>query len=99
MVAERKRQELEERRAQEAQTKANRVVEKARAKALKDAQKASQLPKQVRSKALKKSQSKISKRGSNAADGIPQEAHKPSSAPQGVRTRSGRVTKLTKKMS
>ena len=99
VVAEQRRQEVAERRAQEAQTKADRTAERARAKALKDAQKASQLPKQVKSKASKKPQSKVTKRGSDAARRRPQVVHEPSSAPQGVRTRSGRVTRPTKKLS
>ena len=90
---------MAERRAQEAQTKADRAAERARAKALKDAQKASQLPKQVKSKALKRSQSKVTKRGGGAARRRPQVVHEPSSAPQGVTTRSGRVTRPTKKLS
>ena len=99
VVAEQRRQEVAERRAQEAQTKADRTAERARAKALKDAQKASQLPKQVKSKASKKPQSKVTKRGSDAARRRPQVVREPSSAPQGVRTRSGRVTRPTKKLS
>ena len=98
VVAERKRQELEERRAQEAQTKANRVVEKARAKALKDAQKVSKSPKQTRSKASKKPQSKVTKGGGAAARRRPRVVHEPSSASQGVKTRSGRVTRPTNKL-
>ena len=97
-MAERKRQEKEERRAQEAQTKADRAAEKARAKALKDAQKVSKLPKQTRSKASKKLQSKVTKGGDAAARRRPQVVHEPSSAPQGVKTRSGRVTRPTNKL-
>jgi hypothetical protein len=95
--AKQKREEAAQRRAQEAREKEEKAAKKARLKALNNAQKVSKSPKQVRSKASKKSQSKISKRGGDAADGSPQEAREPSSAPRGVRTRSGRVTKLTKK--
>jgi hypothetical protein len=98
VVAERKRQEKEERRAQEAQTKADRAAEKARAKALKDAQKVPKSPKQTRSKASKKPQSKVTKGGGAAARRRPQVVHEPSSAPQGVKTRSGRVTRPTNKL-
>jgi hypothetical protein len=97
-VAERKRQEKEERRAQEARTKADRAAEKARLKALKDAQKVSKLPKQARSKASKKPQSKVTKRGGAAARHRPQVVHESSSAPQGVELRSGRVTHPTDKL-
>jgi hypothetical protein len=97
-VAAWKRQEKEERRAQEARTKADRAAEKARLKALKDAQKVSKSPKQAKSKASKKPQSKVTKRGGAAARRRPQVVHEPSSAPQGVETRSGRVTRPTDKL-
>ena len=73
-------------------------MEKARLKALENAQKVSKSPKQVRSEASKKLQSKVTKRGGDAARRRPQVVHEPSSAPQGVETRSGRVTKPTKKL-
>ena len=76
-----------------------KAAKKARLKALNNAPEVSKLPKQVRSKASKKSQSNTSKRGGDAAEGSPQVAHKPRSAPRGVRTRGGRVTKLTEKLS
>jgi hypothetical protein len=97
--AEQEREETAQRRAQEAREREEKAAEKARLKALNNAPKVSKSPKQVRSKASKKSQSKTSKRGGDAAEGGPQVAHEPSSAPRGVRTRSGRVTKLTKKLS
>lgn len=93
------RREKDERRAQKARAKADRAAERARAKALKGAQKASRLPKQVKSKASKKPQLKVAKGGGGAARRRPQVVHEPSSAPQGVKTRSGRVTRPTKKPS
>jgi hypothetical protein len=99
VVAEQRRREVAERRAQEAQTKADRAAGRARAKALKDAQKASRLPKKVKSKVSKKPQSKVTKRGGDAARRRPPVVHKPSSAPQGVTTRIGRVTRPTEKLS
>jgi hypothetical protein len=96
--AEQKRQEVAQRRAQETREKAERAAEKARLKAHKDAQKVFKSPKQVRSKASKKPQSKVTKRGGDAARRRPQVVHEPSSAPQGVKTRSGRVTKPTNKL-
>jgi hypothetical protein len=94
-----RRQEMAQRRAQEAREKEARKVERERLKALKNAEKASQLPKQVKSKASKKLQSKVTKRGGNAARRRPPVVHEPSSAPQGVITRSGRITRPTEKLS
>jgi hypothetical protein len=94
-----RRQEVAQRRAQETLEKDARKAEKARLRALKDVAKVSQLPKQVKSKASKESQSKVTKRGGGAARRRPQVVHEPSSAPQGVTTRSGRVTRPTKKLS
>ena len=74
-------------------------MEKARLKALENAQKVSKSPKQVKSKASKEPQSKVTKRGGAAARRRPQVVHEPSSAPQGVKTRSGCVTRPTKKLS
>jgi hypothetical protein len=73
-------------------------AEKEHVKELKNTQKVSNLPKQINSKASKKSQSKMSKRGGGAARRRPQVVHEPSSAPQGVETRSGRVTRPKDKL-
>jgi hypothetical protein len=91
------RQEKAEMKAQQNREKEARRVEKARVKALKDAQKASKSTKRARSKASKKPQSKVSKGGSAAVRRPQEVVHKPSSAPQGVPTRSGRITQPTKK--
>ena len=81
VVAEQRRREVAERRAPEAREKEAQKVERARLKALKDAEKASRLPKQVKRKASKKSQSKVTKRGGDAARRRPLVVHEPSSAP------------------
>ena len=94
-----RREETAQKSAQEDRKKEAQKVRKARLKALKDAGKVSKSPKQVRSEASKKLQSKVTKRGGDAARRRPQVVHKPSSAPEGVRTRSGRVTRPTKKLS
>jgi hypothetical protein len=96
--AARKREETAEKRAQEDREKQARKAEKERVRELKNAQKVFKSPKQVRSKASKKPQSKVTKRGGDAARRRPQVVHEPSSAPQGVKTRSGRVTKPTNKL-
>jgi hypothetical protein len=96
--AARKREETAQKRAQEEREKQARKAEKERVRELKNAQKAYKLAKQARKKASKKSQSKISKGGGGAARRRPQVAHEPSSAPQGVETRSGRVTCPTEKL-
>jgi hypothetical protein len=75
------------------------VAERERKKELNNAEKVSQLPKQAKLKPSAKSQSKSTKHGGGAAEGSSQVAHKPSSAPPGFRTRGGRVTKPTKKLS
>ena len=94
-----RRKETAQKRAQEDREKEAQKVEKARLKALENAQKVSKSPKQVKSKASKEPQSKVTKRGGAAARRRPQVVHEPSSAPQGVKTRSGRVTRPTKKLS
>jgi hypothetical protein len=93
-----RREEVAQRRAQEAREKEARKAEKEHVKELKNTQKVSNLPKQINSKASKKSQSKMSKRGGGAARRRPQVVHEPSSAPQGVETRSGRVTRPKDKL-
>jgi hypothetical protein len=93
-----RREETAQKRAQGEREKQARKTEKERARELKNASKVSELPKKARSKALKKSQSKISKRGGGAARRRPQVVHEPSSAPQGVKTRRGRVTCPTEKL-
>jgi hypothetical protein len=93
-----RREETAQKRAQEEREKQARKTEKERARELKNATKVYELPKKARSKALKKSQSKISKRGGGAARRRPQVVHEPSSAPQGVKTRRGRVTCPTGKL-
>jgi hypothetical protein len=90
-----RREETAQKRAQEEREEQARKTEKERARELKNALKVSKLPKQARSKASKKPQSKISKRGGGAARRRPQVVHEPSSAPQGVKTRRDRVTRLT----
>jgi hypothetical protein len=93
-----RREETAQKRAQEDREKQARRAEKERVRELKNAQKVSKLPKQARKKTLKKPQSKISKGGGGAARRRPQVAHEPSSAAQGVETRSGRVIRPTEKM-
>jgi hypothetical protein len=75
-----------------------RAAERKRKKELKDAEKVFQLPKEAKSKASAKPQSKITKRGGAAARRRPQVVHKPSSAPQGVKARSGHVTRPTNRL-
>jgi hypothetical protein len=94
-----RREKAAQKRAEKAQGIAERAAERERKKELKNAEKVSQLPKQAKPKASAKRQSKSTKRGGGAVEGSSQVAHEPSSAPRGVRTRSGRVTKLTKKLS
>jgi hypothetical protein len=94
-----RREKAAQKRAEKAQGIAERAAERERVKALKNAEKVSQLPKQAKPKASAKAQSKSTKRGSSAVGGSSQVAHKPSSAPPGFRTRGGRVTKPTKKLS
>ncbi|KAF2633127.1 hypothetical protein BU25DRAFT_417646 [Macroventuria anomochaeta] len=93
-----KHEETAQKRAQEEREQQARKAEKERVRELKNAQKASKLPKQARKKASKKLQSKISKGGGGAARRRPQVAHEPSSAPQGVETRSDCVTRPTEKL-
>jgi hypothetical protein len=92
-----RREETAQKRAQEREKQA-RKTEKERARELKNALKVSKLPKQARKKISKKPQSKISKRGGGAARRRPQVVHEPSLAPEGVKTRSGRVTRPTEKL-
>jgi hypothetical protein len=94
----RRREETGQKRAQEDREKQARKAEKERVRELKNAQKVSKLPKQARKKTSKKPQSKISKGGSSTARRRPQVAHEPSSATQGVETRSGRVARPTEKL-
>jgi len=94
-----RREEAAQKKAEKAQGVAERAAERERVKAHKNAEKVSQLPKQAKPKASAKKQSKSTKRGGDAAEGSPQVAHEPSSAPPGFRTRGGRVTKPTKKLS
>jgi hypothetical protein len=88
-----------QKKAEKAQGLAERAAERERKKELKNAEKVSHLPKQAKPKPSAKKQSKLTKLSSGAAEGISQVAHKPSSAPPGFRTRGGRVTKPTKKLS
>jgi hypothetical protein len=94
-----RREKAAQKRAEKAQGLAERAAERERKKELKNAEKVSQLPKQAKPKPSAKKQSKSTKRGGGAAEGSSQVAHKPSSAPPGFRTRGGRVTKPTKKLS
>jgi hypothetical protein len=94
-----RREKAAQKRAEKAQGLAERAAERERKKEIKNAKKVSQLPKQAKPKPSAKAQSKSTKRGGGAVGGSPQVAHKPSSAPPGFRTRGGRVTKPTKKLS
>ena len=78
-----------DRKAKERREIDARKVARAKAKALKDAQKASKLSKQAKGKALKKPQSKVTKHRSGAAVRRPQVVHK--EPPLDVSTRSGRT--------